>query len=128
MKLFGSFLGSNGDPEKTSLPWEQLQDERQLEQIREMSYDIPVLIYKHSTRCGISSMVLNRLEREYEPGGEGLKPYFIDLIKYRRVSDMVAEAFGVRHESPQILLIKKGEVVYDESHTGIHMGEILKHL
>lgn len=102
--------------------WEQLTEESQLDAIKEQSKTQPVVIFKHSTRCSISSMALNRLERTAEP--KGVKFYYLDLIRYRGVSNKVAEVFKVYHESPQVLLIRNGECVYDESHNGIDMGEI----
>lgn len=102
--------------------WEQLTEEVQLEQIRELSYRQPVVIFKHSTRCSISTMAKNRLEREQAP--ENIVFYYLDLIRYRTVSNKVAEVFQVHHESPQVLLIKNGECVYEESHNGIDLSEI----
>jgi len=102
--------------------WEQLTEEVQLEQIRELSYRQPVVIFKHSTRCSISTMAKNRLEREEVP--ENIVFYYLDLIRYRTVSNKVAEMFQVHHESPQVLLIKNGECVYEESHNGIDLSEI----
>lgn len=99
--------------------WEYLREVSQLEQILEESKEQPVLIYKHSTRCGISSMVLDRLERSWGEEGNAIKPYFLDLIAYRNISNIVAEMFGVYHQSPQVILIKDGKAVYDDSHMGI---------
>lgn len=104
--------------------WEQLTDETQLQQIIEQSRHQPVVIFKHSTRCSISAMALNRLERSTAP--EGITFYYLDLIRYRSVSNKIAEMFQVYHESPQVLLIKDGECVYDESHNGINMEEIVE--
>jgi bacillithiol system protein YtxJ len=50
--------------------------------------------------------------------------YFLDLIQHRNISNKIAQEFSVFHESPQVLLIKNGECVYDESHSGISMDEI----
>lgn len=102
--------------------WQLLTEETQLQQIREQSYQQPVVIFKHSTRCSISSMAKNRLERTGAP--EHILFYYLDLIRYRPVSNMIAEIFQVHHESPQILLIRNGECIYDESHNGIDMQEI----
>ncbi len=99
--------------------WEQLTQTSQLETILEESKERPVLIYKHSTRCGISSMALDRLERSWDEDGKAIKPYFLDLIAYRNVSNIVAEMFNVYHQSPQIIVIKDGKAVFDESHMGI---------
>jgi len=71
-------------------------------------------------------MVKNRLERN-EPL-TGVDFYYLDLIAHRDVSNKIAEEFKVYHESPQVLLIVKGECVYDESHMGISMDELKQHV
>ncbi len=102
--------------------WIMLTEESQLDQIKEQSTQQPVVIFKHSTRCSISAMAKNRLERE-TPAANTLF-YYLDLIRYRSVSNKIAENFHVHHESPQILLIKNGECTYEESHNGINMADI----
>ncbi len=102
--------------------WITLSDESQLEQIKEESKTQPVVIFKHSTTCSVSSMAKNRLERE-TPVANTLF-YYLDLKSYRAISNKIAEDFHVHHESPQILLIKNGECTYEESHNGISMADI----
>lgn len=102
--------------------WVPLTEESQLGQILEQSRQQPVVIFKHSTRCSISSMAKSRLERE-KPAGNILF-YYLDLIRYRPISNKIAEDFHVPHESPQVLVIKNGECTYEESHNGIDMQEI----
>lgn len=104
--------------------WIPLQNEKQLDEIREISTNRPQIIFKHSYRCGISAVAKNRLEKAL--GSETLDFYFLDLIRYRSLSKKVAEVFRVYHESPQVLVIKNGECVYDESHSGISMSEIIE--
>lgn len=102
--------------------WEQLTEEEQLQSILDQSKETPVVIFKHSTRCSISSMAKSRLERASAP--DNIRFYYLDLIRYRAVSNKIAEMFQVWHESPQVLLIRNGQCVYDESHNGIDMTEI----
>jgi bacillithiol system protein YtxJ len=104
--------------------WINLTQEEQLQQIKINSKNKPQVIFKHSTRCSISSMAKNRLEKSAQP--DEIDFYFLDLIKYRPISNKIAELFKVYHASPQILLIKNDECVYDESHSGIDMGEIIE--
>lgn len=104
------------------MEWNNLTDTSQFEEINTISHSDPVLIFKHSTRCVISSMALNRLERGWEESA--IKPYFLDLIANREVSNGVEHVFGVQHQSPQAILIKDGKVVYHTSHNGIDFGEI----
>ena len=102
--------------------WIPLTEIDQLDQIKTSSFLTPQVIFKHSTRCSISSVALNRLERDTAPSNANF--YYLDLIKYRSISNAIAEIFSVFHESPQILVIKNGECIYDESHQGISMNEI----
>lgn len=106
-----------------SLPWKNLNTVGDLEAIRNESYQNEVVIFKHSTQCAISSMAKSRLERSYEPIASETY-YYLDLLKYRNVSNAIAEQFQVHHESPQIILLKNGEVVYDESHSQIYFSEL----
>ncbi len=104
------------------MQWIELKSESQLEEVLKNSEIRPQVIFKHSTRCSISSVALQRLERSIAPPDTDF--YFLDLLKFRPLSSKVAEVFKVYHESPQILLIRNGECVFDESHTGISMKEI----
>jgi bacillithiol system protein YtxJ len=105
--------------------WIHLTDEEQLKQIISKSQVKPQVIFKHSTRCSISAVALQRLQKVEQPSG--IDFYFLDLIAYRPLSTKVAETFKVQHESPQVLIIKDGMCIYDESHMGISMHEILDH-
>ena len=105
--------------------WNQLTSLSQLDSIKEESAEYPVLIFKHSIRCSVSSMALDRLERAWdETELTDLKPYFLDLINHREISNAIADVFGVDHESPQILIISDGKSIYDNSHMGIAYHEI----
>jgi bacillithiol system protein YtxJ len=106
--------------------WNKLTNLDQLEEIKVMSHQKPVLIFKHSSRCSISSMALDRLIRNWKDQDlEKITPFFLDLIAYRSVSNQIEETFGVPHESPQVLLIREGKSVYDESHYQISYPEIM---
>lgn len=104
--------------------WINLSTAEQIEDIKKASFEKPQVIFKHSTTCSISKMSKSRLDREETP--EGIDFHYLDLLTYRPVSNLVAEVFDVHHESPQVLLIKNGECVYDESHNGITMDEIVE--
>ncbi len=84
------------------------------------------IIFKHSTRCPISMMAKRKFELD-EKLFDGTTPlYFLDLIKFRDLSKAVAETFNVQHESPQLLLIKDGECVLDQSHSSISAEEVVE--
>ena len=102
--------------------WIPLLNEQQLEEIKKNSGSRPQVIFKHSIRCSGSSMARSRLDRHEFP--TGIDFYFLDIVNHRSISNKIAADFHVRHESPQVLIIKEGECIYDESHSGIHMDEI----
>ncbi len=103
--------------------WNNLRNVESLESLKSLSAKQPQVIFKHSTRCSISSMIKNRLEKAQAP--DELNFHFLDLIAFRSLSDRIAEEFLVEHESPQILLIKNGACIYDESHNAILMDDII---
>ena|SRR5664279_442985 len=102
--------------------WIPLLNEQQLEEIKQNSNHRPQVIFKHSIRCSLSSMARSRLDRTDLP--EDIDFYFLDIINHRGISNKIATDFKVRHESPQVLIIKKGECIYDESHSAIRMDDI----
>jgi bacillithiol system protein YtxJ len=106
------------------MDWIQFTNLNQLNEIIEESKITPVLIFKHSTRCGISRFVLKNFEREYDIPSNKLHLYFLDLIAFREISNEVANKFNVRHQSPQIIVIQNGEVIYDESHNQIEVCDL----
>lgn len=106
--------------------WNKLTEAGQIHEIKVLSVEKPVLIFKHSTRCSISSMSLDRLARKWQDtDNEKVTPYFLDLIASRELSDLVAKEFRIPHESPQVLLIKNGDVIYDNSHFGISYADLM---
>ncbi len=109
--------------------WLMLIDEKQLAELDQQSYDIEkkgVLLFKHSTICATSSMALNRLERNWNIPSEILPAYFLDLLNHKNISSEIAAKYAIRHESPQVLIIKNGECIYTNSHSGISFDDIQK--
>ncbi|MDE1191301.1 MAG: bacillithiol system redox-active protein YtxJ [Arachidicoccus sp.] len=106
--------------------WIALEDTHQLSSIKETSFTKTQIIYKHSTTCSISKVVYARLTnwKENVPGDV----YYLDLLSHRDVSNAVAEMFDIQHESPQILVIKNGICIYNESHTAIQAYEIAEYI
>ena len=111
------------------MKWNELIDLKQLEEIQEQSKSTPVLIYKHSTRCPTSRLVLDKLERRWEQDAmQQMRTYYLDLLSYREVSNKIEEIFDVVHQSPQVLIIKDGKAVYDSSHYEIEYERIKENM
>lgn len=105
--------------------WQPLTEVAQLKEIKEASFKRPQLIFKHSISCGISAQVNHMLQSSSDMLSAETDLHYLDLINYRSVSNEVAAEFGVVHQSPQVLLIKEGEVVYHTSHFSIRPEKIL---
>ena len=106
------------------MTWTNITSVHDIEALIERSHTQPCLILKHSTTCPISSLAKNRLEKQWDIAAEELEPYYLDLLRHRDVSTYIAGEFGVRHESPQILVIKNGSCIYDASHLDIRVDEL----
>lgn len=129
MSIFNRFgNGDNKDKQSPKMNWHLLTEIQQLNSIVETSENKPVIIFKHSTRCSISRFALKQFENEYKFSEEEIQPFFLDLIANRDISNEIAARFEVQHQSPQLLLIRKGKSVYDASHSEIEVSEIKKFL
>lgn len=131
MGLFDKIFKSEDDLTKAEIkkvPWIDLNDIETLDEIVKNSYLLPVAILKHSTRCGISNMVLRQFEKEYSLEEDKIKLYFLDLLRHRDISNKVAAKFNVPHESPQLIIIREGKVVYDGSHSAIKAATLHQHV
>ncbi len=106
------------------LNWNIIDKQEQIDEISQISHEHPCLIFKHSTRCSISSMAKMRLESDWDEQLHHLQVYYLDLISYRSISQQIANQFSVHHESPQVLLIQNGECTYDASHLDITVNEL----
>ena len=105
--------------------WNVLNKVDQLDQIKDESKSQTIAIFKHSTRCATSMLTLNRLERSWNMEEMShVKPYLLDLIRFRELSNLIASTFEVLHQSPQVLLIRDGRCIYHESHFSIDYSEI----
>lgn len=102
--------------------WIDLSTEEEYLTVKEKSNTRPQVIFKHSTRCSISSMAKHRLEKALRPGEVDF--YYLDILKYRNLSNYIATDLKVWHESPQIIILKNEMSIYDESHSGIKMEYI----
>ncbi|MFI0427000.1 MAG: bacillithiol system redox-active protein YtxJ [Flavobacterium sp.] len=118
--VFGS---SDEEKPNNKMEWNLLTAMNQLDLIVSMSEEKAVLIFKHSTRCSISRFALKQFENEFNLE-EKIEPYFLDLLNYRDISNEIAFRFNVQHQSPQVLLIKNGVVVYDASHSDIAVEDM----
>lgn len=122
MGVFNSLFGGKGNTDKKeekTIPWIALNAIDQLEEIEKKSLSKPQFIFKHSTTCGISRMVINMFKSGYDLSENQADLYYLDLHGYREVSNEVGYKFQVIHQSPQLLVIKNGTTIAHASHGAI---------
>ena len=125
MGLFDKLFNSSSETvDKKELHWILLNSINQLDDIKYKSSTKTQIIFKHSTRCGISRMVMNQFTKDYCFNEDDFDLYYLDILNYRDISNEIAKAFEVWHESPQLLIIKNGVVEAYESHGGINDVEL----
>jgi len=108
--------------------WKKLESEKQLEQAIEDSYKKPIVLFKHSVTCGISSRAKYMLEDDWSFDPDSFDFYYLDLLAFRGISNAIADRLKVNHQSPQIVIVKDGQSVYDMSHHRISAQSLQKAL
>lgn len=119
-KIFGS-KEINKEPKKI-IPWNLLTSIDQLVKIEKESFHQPIAIFKHSTRCGVSSMTFRQFESNFNIENDKVKLYFLDLLAFRELSNEVGIRFQVMHQSPQLIVLRNGNTVHHSSHYSIDAG------
>lgn len=103
------------------LHWNELLSGQQFKDL--LNDETFFAVFKHSTRCSISDMAKNRLEREWKLD---FPIYYLDLLEHRDVSNLIAALSGVQHQSPQLIVFKNSKPVYDASHNAISTADIIQ--
>ncbi|WP_025739743.1 bacillithiol system redox-active protein YtxJ [Aquimarina pacifica] len=122
MGIFGKLFGSEEQQpkeEEKALPWQVLNSIDMLDKIEELSTTKTQVIFKHSTRCGISRMVLKNFEMGFDLTESQVDLYYLDLLNHRDISSEIAAKFQVFHESPQMIVLRNRNVVHHSSHSEI---------
>lgn len=104
---------------KTSVDWKTLSSEAQFMEL--LQQEELFAVFKHSTRCSISSMAKNRIDSTWDLS---LPLYYLDLIAERSVSNLIEDHLGIQHQSPQLIIVRGGKVIYHASHNAIQMSSI----
>ena len=124
MGLFGFGKKSGGGD--SGINWTKLTSIDQMNTLIETtSKEKVVAFFKHSTRCSISAMALNRLEGKWDAEAlGGIEPVYLDLIAHRDISNALASTLDVWHESPQLLVVKDGKCIFNTSHNQINVSDL----
>lgn len=105
-----------------SVTMHELDTEDELEEARRRSFDAPVVFYKHSTTCGVS--IFARRELNGFRHGSAVPVYMVVVQRSRAISKAIEKVYGVRHESPQVVVVHRDEPIYHASHGRIRMSSI----
>lgn len=123
MGMLGSIRNiMDGRPEDSSL-WNQPETEDEVADILNTSSK-PQVIYKHSYSCAVSMMAKSSLESGLDSLESKADFHLIDVVSQRKLSNKIAEITGIRHESPQIILLNKGETFWSDSHGGVRISSL----
>ncbi|MET3535264.1 bacillithiol system redox-active protein YtxJ [Chryseobacterium limigenitum] len=125
MSFFDKIFGGKEEKQEGKSFWNKIESEEDLKKAIENSSRHKIGIFKHSTSCFISKTVLKNFEKEIENTDEKVDLYFLDLLAYRPISNKIAEDLGVRHESPQFIVIENGKAISNASHQDISLSQIL---
>jgi monothiol bacilliredoxin len=97
----------------------RLSDRDSLEKLLTVSKERPVLVFKHSNSCGISSAAYREMEKLEN----------VNLLEVQTASELsreLAMITGVRHETPQVIVLKDGKAVWNASHYDIKAGAVVE--
>lgn len=108
--------------------WKSVTEKEHFYTLLENSAEKPQIIFKDSTRCGISAHAKHRLELGFQLIEEKADFHYLDLLTFRPISNLVAQELKVTHQSPQIILLKNKQVIYTSSHNAIDPAVIARHL
>ena len=120
MGLLKSLFRSGSEDDNVNvINWNKLENISDIDAIIDQSELNTIVIFKHSTRCGISSSVLRRFEKQTKFTTDRTNFYLLNVIQYRNISNEISQQLSIHHESPQLLIIKQRKVIAHDSHYDI---------
>ena len=128
MSFFKNIFKENANTSKEEIKetakFYTLDKMEQFDEIDEISQTKPVVLFKHSTRCSISRMALKQFDAEFNYPEVKIDWYLLDLLNQRDLSNEIASRYNVVHQSPQIVVIRNGKAVFNESHDSISAEDL----
>jgi bacillithiol system protein YtxJ len=128
MSFFKNIFKENANTSKEEIKetakFYTLDKMEQFDEIDEISQTKSVVLFKHSTRCSISRMALKQFDTEFNYPEEKIDWYLLDLLNHRDLSNEIASRYNVMHQSPQIIVIRNGKAVFNESHDSISAEDL----
>lgn len=131
MGFLNKIFGGNDSEEskhknKVESKFYTLDDIKLLDEVDEISYTKPVVLFKHSTRCSISRFALKRFDAEFNYTEDKIYWYLLDLLNHRDISNEMALRYNIQHQSPQIIVVRNGKAVFSSTHDEITAHDLLK--
>ena len=108
--------------------WKEITQESDVQNIIEKSVSKPQIIYKHSVTCGISAHAEDKMINNSHLLTGNADFNYLDLLRFRSISNLIAQELRVTHRSPQIIVVKDKKVVHTTSHHAIEPAAIAKYL
>ena len=125
MNLF-SKLFNQKEKAQTTKSYDLIKNGEQFQHLMQTSTEKPFIIFKHSERCSISRWVWKQFERDYNMTEDIATLHLLDVVSDRDISQAVAAALQIMHESPQVLVIFQKKCIYNASHERIQFDEVLR--
>jgi bacillithiol system protein YtxJ len=122
--IFKENVNSSKEEVNETAKFYTLDKTEQFDEIDEISQTKPVVLFKHSTRCSISRMALKQFDAEFNYPEEKIDWYLLDLLNHRDLSNEIASRYNIVHQSPQIVVIRNGKAVFNESHDSISAEDL----
>lgn len=126
MGIFDKLFGDTAKDSKSDkeLEWLNLGSVEDLDAAIAHSFEQTVLLFKHSTRCSISSSALDRLTRKWNGEEVFVRTFYLDLLNHRDISSTIASKLNIEHQSPQMILVKDGVAIFNSSHMNIDFEDV----
>lgn len=87
----------------------------------------PLFLFKHSTRCPVSASALREVAAYVRREGDGVLPVYVNyVVESRAIAQEIASELGVRHESPQIVLVSDRRALWRQSHGGVRADAMVQ--
>lgn len=122
--IFGENKSEENENENVEAKFFTLNAKEQFDEIDEISHSKPVVLFKHSTRCIISRTVLKQFDVEFNFTEDKMDWFLLDLLNFRDLSNEIADRYNVTHQSPQIVVIRNGKAIFNESHDSISVADL----
>ena len=108
--------------------FKEISSSQTLSEVLDESCQRKIVIFKHSTTCPVSARAWREVQNFISESTNEVLVTMIKVIESRPVSNQVAEELGIKHQSPQVLLVSDRQVLWNASHQSVTESNIIKAL